>query len=707
MPAVRYEFIQSGADSIKTALRGIREEAELTARAVQVAFAKVTGGARAATGATVAAERAAQRGAAAEGRAAEQTARARKRAEDARYREVERAAAGYERQAQREARAAERAAEQRVRAEARANERIRADRLKFAGQVGRTVLGAVGSGVLAGAGAVVGTLGFATREQMRLQETATRISINARQPGEQGADPTALRREFEKTALLTPGVTAMDIAEGTQRFVSKTGDLGRARDLSTTFATITSASGARYEDIAATGADLMQKFGIQTKAEMEQALGSVYFGGKSGAFELADFAKKMAPIASAGQRFGIDKGVGGVQTMSGLAQIAMGATGDADRAATAVEATLRQLIAKTDVLKGQGVSVFDQRTGKTRNVTDVLVDTIGRVGGANAEKKATGLQKIFGDEGIRGISPLIATFNEAARARGGSDAERMAAGMTAVRRELDKAINATGSWAEVQKDAATAQSTSSAQLGVAWEALKAKVGDAVIPALSELIPKLTEAADGGLDPFIEALGLGVEAMTGMVAFLKDVGIIKAKEKTHAEKAVEAEKALKAFDERRAGKIGPLTPAEAAEREKLVDAYASESSQIWETPSERGKHMSGSEFAARYHELNPKMGMSQAKYLAENLARDPNSWVGNEYLRGLAGETEQQRDLRRNFQAQLVGDKAQGIDTTKLNEQAGETTMKLLALANAVSAAEKKLREMEIRGNILSGSQVYP
>ena len=76
-------------------------------------------------------------------------------------------------------------------------------------------LGAVGVGA-----SMLGVVGQAAREGIRLQDIAARLSINARGAGEKGADATALRREFENAAIANPGVKAADVAAGAAGFVA-------------------------------------------------------------------------------------------------------------------------------------------------------------------------------------------------------------------------------------------------------------------------------------------------------------------------------------------------------------------------------------------------------------------------------------------------------------------------------------------------------
>lgn len=596
--------------------------------------------------------------------------------------------------------------------EERSRKRVRDRAGRALGSIASGAKSGILTGVATGGALATGIVGAATKDEFQLQRTASRISINARQAGQAFIDPTMLRKEFEATALANPGTKALDVAAGTQRFITDTGDIQKAREFSSTFTQTAMASDSDLEAIAATGADLFQKFGIKTKEGMQEALASIYFGGKSGAFELKNFSEKMAPIASAGRRFGVDSGVEGVKTMAGITQIAMGATKNADKAATAVEATLRQLISRSGDLKSDyGVKVFDEKTNKTRNVKDVLVETIAKVGGLSAEKKSVGLQKIMGDEGIVGISPLITTFNDSAREAKAKGLDPMVEGMRAVRAELDKAINAPGDWSELMKDNAQAQRDSGAQITAAFERIKAVAGERLVPTLETLLPKLADSADV-LDPFIEAVGLAGDALVDMVDWLRGAGFLYDS-KSHGERAADAEKSLIRLNEK--GNEQPLDAKQLAERDELKRKFITESSDAAVNQFDSKKKMTEAEFGERYYAMGNPGETTRAKSLslAASLARDPGDAIASSdllfrvsnllnaipALGASGGENEAQRDLRHQFTAQGKSDPS----STGAGEVAN-LNGELVALTGAARAATRALAAVEAanRPSILAG-----
>jgi hypothetical protein len=529
---------------------------------------------------------AAAKAAAAEERAAVVAQRATAKAQAARERPVgavarrSTSALNVDREADAEIRAAKRVADAKIREEKRARdyvgrirdrhfaaeqrqgermaERAQATRNKRIGIVRDMAMtglmtGAVGVGA---AGAAV--VGVSARKEFALRNKTRDLSISTRGSGQEAVSGEVLAREFQKTAIATPGQTADGVADAVKAFTTKTGNLDMARKLQGTFATLASASGTDASTIGATSADLMQKFGITDEGQMKDALGKLYMQGKAGSFELADAAAKFPMMAAAGQRFGLDKGAKGVATLGGLSQIARESTGSADQAGTAVEAMFRQLVSKSGDLKSKGVDVF-KKDGSARDIQDVLVDTISKVGGSDIAKKKVGLQQVFGDEGIRAISPLIDTF--ASAVKDGTDP------IKALRTKLDAAINVTGAWADVQEDAAMAQQSSGAKMTAAWESLSSKVGDQVVPHLVAMADALAKTP-GFFDALAGTAGVLAEAFVGLISFLKTIpgvgDLLKGKDVPMDEQIEQSAATIDRLNKK--AEKGPLTGAE----QKVLD-----------------------------------------------------------------------------------------------------------------------------------------
>jgi hypothetical protein len=317
-----------------------------------------------------------------------------------------------------------------------------------------------------------------------------------------------------------------------------------------TMATVASATGANVVDISGVAAELREKFKITDDAEMKQALATLAMQGKAGSFELKDAAGQYSKLGAAAAGFGMDSGVKGLTTLGGLTQIARSATGSPEQAASSLEAMFRQLVKNSDKLGAAGANVYNA-DGSKREITDILVDSISKVGGTDQQAKDMGLQAIFGEEGIRALRPLIATFNEETR-KGGDGAK-------ALREQLESTINVPGAWADVQEDAAAAQSGASARMIGAWENLTAKVGDQVLPVIASFVEQLSEN-DAAIEAFAGALEVAVDALGALVDFLSSIpglGAMFKRDQTPEKQRERAAKELARVDGMIEGRGGAL------------------------------------------------------------------------------------------------------------------------------------------------------
>jgi colicin import membrane protein len=398
----------------------------------------------------------------------------------------------------------------------------------------------------------IDTVKSAARGVADLQEAANRTSINARQAGQGFVSPEELISDVQKAALGSPGQKAADIMQALQSFVSLTGELKTGRESAGTFATVAAATGSNVGDVSQAAASIYNQFGLKTKEEMQDVLASLTFQGKTGAFELRDAASQFQRLAAAGASFGLS-GVKGVKTIGGLAQIARTGTGSAEQTTTALENIFSNLIAKSAILKQQGVRVYD-KSGKTRDVTDVLLESIVKAGKNNFEKKGQILQQVFGDQGIRGVRPLLAKYQtefQGVKNKGGTDAEAAAAGLKRLREEIDKSVNAPGAWDEVQRDAAQAAKDVNAQTTRAFEAVQASLTKTVMPAVAAF----------------------AVALDGVVKYLTEKGLLKGPEDdVDVKRNRQTLDQLKAREKEMLSK-GPIAPEDVEEFNALQDQIA--------------------------------------------------------------------------------------------------------------------------------------
>jgi hypothetical protein len=590
------------------------------------------------------------------------------------------------------------------------------------GAIGSVVRGVIGGGAAAMAlGAGVG--GAAVKDAYALQAIANRISISSRKSGQEFMDPTRLRKEFEATALATRGVvSAEDVAQGTQAFISKTGNIDQARKFMPTFATTAAATGSSFSDISNAGAELSKKFALDTAEQMQEALASVTFGGKEGAFEISDAATKYAKLASAGATFGLDKGVHGVRTLQGLSQIAMDATGDRDTATTAVEAMFRQIVTESKGIEKLGVDVFtdDSRT-KTRKITDLLPEIMAATGGDKVL-----LQDIFKDEGKRAINPLIDTFTQAYQGATGkdgkkaTDAERVAAGKAAVSAQLAGAINAPGTFKDIQMDAAQAVSTPD-KMAHSWERLTSAAGDKLLPVIDRMVERF-EVSEGAIDTFVGTLEVLLEMIEAFgVAF----GVIKdpmenkeyrKRQEQNRAKAAERELAMLPSDEKAAALAAAGDTAGAAamykqlndpamvarRRSLMMDRdFAASKASMTETIDDKmakatalgGNAKSAQEFQQIYASLGANGDSAESQFraniMAHALAANPTNetYATKDFI---PGENADQRAARLGFgqgQAEIKAGSGGGQNTETETAAKGLEAILMRITKSAAPAAQ--------------------
>lgn len=516
-----------------------------------------------------------------------------KQREEARWREVEKTSAKIITAMRRETEAAEREAAKRVKVEKAAQATIAQERNRAIGSMASTgIKYAMGAG-----GAVLGVVGAAVHQSLRTGELANRLSVNSRQAGETAVNPRILQKEAEAVAGKTPGVKTDDLLRGLTTFVNLTGDLKSARSNASTFATVAQASGADLGDVATTAAAMAQKFGIKTAEEMEDAFASLYQQGKQGAMTLDQVASQMARLSAAGARFGL-KGATGLAQLGGLANLARTSTGSAEQASTSTEQMLAHFVQNAPKLLAAGVHVFDQKTHKANDINETIVQTVQKVGGQNMAAKTIQLQHLMGEEGIRGISPMLDTYKskfQEVGAQGGSNKDAEAAAVSALRDQLYRATMTTETFGGIQRDAAQIQQSASAQLTGAWEKVVAQVGDRLVPAIVPLVGKFEQLVPA-MEPIAGALAEFVTGLAGVIKFLEEAHVLAPHSETRAQKAERTEKEATTFEKQLNGATyGPVSPADEAKLGSLKARAAAAKAEA----DAAGKPMTHEEFAQRF------------------------------------------------------------------------------------------------------------
>jgi len=165
------------------------------------------------------------------------------------------------------------------------------------------------------------------------------------------------------------GQPVEELVAGMARFVDATGDGETAIALLGDTATASSAVGAGFEDMGAIAAQLGQKFNI-AKEDLGAWFEILSTQGDKGAFTLADLANNGERLFSAAASGGTTQA--GLRSFGALIQVARGATGSAEQATTAIEATFRSFKQKAgDIRKLTGFDVFDGQ-GNLKDAETIL-----------------------------------------------------------------------------------------------------------------------------------------------------------------------------------------------------------------------------------------------------------------------------------------------------------------------------------------------
>ncbi len=214
--------------------------------------------------------------------------------------------------------------------------------------------------------------------------------------------------EIGKATRQDPGA----LLAGIEQIVEKTGNYDFAVASLKGMGTVASATGAAVSDIGAAASDLQEKMDI-TADKVLNIFDILANQGKAGSFTLQNMAALFPRLLAAAASFEV-KGEEGMRKFGAFLQIARRGTGTSEQAATAVERTFADLVAKArEIRKMTGFSIFDPEASKkqgravAKDFEVVLKELITRTRG-----DVTKLNKIFGEESIRAIRPLAQSWQK-------------------------------------------------------------------------------------------------------------------------------------------------------------------------------------------------------------------------------------------------------------------------------------------------------
>lgn len=550
MANVEYVFSATGADGVVSAFKSIGASADEQAKRGERAWngakkplsdleklaKKVAADQeRAAAKAAAAQEKASQKASAAAEKSAAAQSKAAEKGAQAQVKAAEKASAAQEKAATKASKAQQKEIDKTTAKQLAAFAKITASSKRAVDQMAKdqeraaaSIAKSIQKSILGAASQVGGAifsfasdkLGGAARESMALQGASRRLSIAGRKPGENGLDPSIIRRTIENAAIANPGVESSDVAKGLETYVSKSGgDLEGGMKYAGIFAKTASATGASAEQVGDLGAALQKKFNIKDVSQMDEALAHFAAEAKTSGITIQDAAEHFDKLSGAAKRFGVGEGIEGVRRVSALTSLARQTSGPGAGADQAVEMLFKSLTNKAGKLPDV---LF--KGGQARPLEESIPELIAKVGGNNMARKRTDLAKATG-RGFAAISPLVDTYTKTFESTQGNDAQKTAAATEAVSEQFKKLASASSEVEDRDRDAATAQQGTSAQLQGAWESLVKQVGAEVIPALSELMPSIMKITNDAIPPLITALKFLVTNLEGFANFLKDVGLI--------------------------------------------------------------------------------------------------------------------------------------------------------------------------------------
>lgn len=370
---------------------------------------------------------------------------------------------------------------------------------RTASSMGRGAAGAIAGGARNVAGLGAGILGVgggfavagAVQSQMAAQAVASNLANQAGRP--------ELKGSLLKQLQTQKGFSAEEAAGGASAFQAMAGDIEATQRVLPMLSELALASGSSLEDLGAAAGSAFTQIRRDVKDPVEQmkkladVMRLVAAQGQEGAIEIRDLGREMPRLAGVASKFvgDKDKNLGAMAAFSQIA-VERGGAANAAQAVSGVEAMARQLGVRGAALEGMGVKVFtrDKRGRRTglRDPTETVINALKATGGDIPK-----LQKIFGEEGMRGIEGLRSTF-----VQGGGGAK----GEAAVR-DLFKRFSKTMTAEQVSGRAASRMEDPDLRFKEQVKSFNREVGsrlmpvvtDSLLPALEKLAPHVANAAD--------------------------------------------------------------------------------------------------------------------------------------------------------------------------------------------------------------------
>jgi hypothetical protein len=502
---LQYEIATTGADQLRSVLRGVeREAAASDKRLSRERKATAKGEARERAGLMhgpgrreqLAGIRQAERAqATANARAMREQAAARRqqqrqaslaikteeRARIASEKTVARARESLDRQ---RSRALFQLHQQNERQEKRRTDERRTSREKLGRGFARSVSSATGTVTQLGTAAIGVAGGFAAadalREESSIRRQASQLANQAGTPG--------LKHQLATEATTVRGVNGTETLQGMGRFVGKTGDLDTARQLKGSMGELSLATGADFGDLMETAGQAFNVLKDQISDpvkrlnELNSLMGVLAQQGALGAVEIRDLAQDFGKLGAATRGFeGTAPDL--LRTMGAFAQVAVargGAESSAD-ASTAASRMVGDIVTNRKKFAGIGVDVKSKSDPtKLRDPMSIITDVLEKTGGDVSKTSS-----LFGLESGKIFKGFAATYSEAEKQKKGS-------GKKAVMAEYNRFAGAKMDPATIKAQADSRMSDPDKQFEEASKAFSTAVGRELLPAVTKLIPEFAK-----------------------------------------------------------------------------------------------------------------------------------------------------------------------------------------------------------------------
>lgn len=362
------------------------------------------------------------------------------------------------------------------------------------------------------------TLGAAAKNIADVEERFVRLAIQAGKSDEAiGKIKQTIR---DVAAQPDIQVDNKQVLAAVEEIVEKTGDLDFATANIENVARAIQATGAAGFDIGGMLAEF-QKIGLVDPGEVLKGLDLLTKQGKEGAFTLQHLAKLGPRVFAAMGRTG-QTGIESLRQMGAILQVFRQGTGSSEQAATSFERVISQLFANAKALQAEGLEVFDPEALEDgREVIADLPKLLEQIISATGSSQAV-LQKIFGDEGIRGIAVLTRELAKTGEIKSVDRFRRVAADGSSLMEDSSRAAKLINSNLDAASD--SMERISEAALG---EAIKeaaetfAEAAKTLADAVEDfgLFGGLVEAVGGEVAPEEERRAARVQSQRNILGAL--------------------------------------------------------------------------------------------------------------------------------------------------------------------------------------------